>query len=79
MLAGAPVDDAPIDDETIRDALRVEFAAGASTRDARPPWPAALGVSKREVYALAIALDRDGSVHPGPVPARTEPRRADDE
>ena len=28
VLAGAPVDDAPIDDETIRDALRAEFEHG---------------------------------------------------
>jgi 16S rRNA (cytidine1402-2'-O)-methyltransferase len=70
VLAGMPVDDAPVDDETIRAALRVELGAGASTRDAAAAVAGRLGVSKREVYSLAIALD--DSVHPGPVPARTE-------
>ena len=72
VLAGAPVETATIDDETIRDALRVEFAAGASTRDASAAVAARFDVSKRDVYALAVALGVDRSVHSGPVPARTE-------
>ncbi len=59
VLAGAPVDDIVIDDETIRDALRNEFAAGASTRDASAVVAARFGRSKRDVYALALALPRD--------------------
>ena len=44
VLAGAPVDDAPIDDDTIREALREELEAGASTRDAAATVAARLGV-----------------------------------
>ena len=56
VLAGLPVDDAPIDDDTIRAALREELGAGASTRDAAAAVAGRLGVSKRAVYALAIGL-----------------------
>ena len=72
VLAGAPVDDAPIDDDTIRVALRDELAAGASTRDAAATVAGRLGASKRAVYALAIGLSAS-SVRPGPAPAPTEP------
>ncbi len=71
VLAGVPVDDAPVDDETIRDALRGEFAAGASTRDASAAVATRLGRPKREVYDLALALPRADSVRSGPVPERT--------
>jgi len=57
VLAGAPVDDAPIDDETIRRELRAELDAGASKRDATAAVATRLGVSKRDVYSLAIGLD----------------------
>jgi 16S rRNA (cytidine1402-2'-O)-methyltransferase len=70
VLAGASVDETPIDDDTIRQALRAELDSGASKRDATAAVATRLGVSKREVYSLAIALD--DSVHPGPVPTRTE-------
>ena len=56
VLAGLPVVDAPIDDDTIRAALRGELGAGASTRDAAAAVSGRLGVSKRAVYALAIGL-----------------------
>ncbi len=68
VLAGAPVEQVTIDDETIRDALRVEFAGGASTRDASAAVAARFDRPKRDVYALAVALGSSG-----PVPARTEP------
>jgi len=59
VLAGAPVDDAPIDDETIREALRAEFEHGSSTRDAAATVASRLGVAKRDAYALAIGLDHE--------------------
>jgi 16S rRNA (cytidine1402-2'-O)-methyltransferase len=58
VLAGKPVDDAPIDDEMIRSALRVELDGGSSTRDAAAAVASRLGHPKREVYALAVALSR---------------------
>ena len=79
VLAGATVEHVTIDDDTLRDALRVEFAAGASTRDASAAVASRLAQPKREVYALAVALDRTGSVRSGPDPERTERSGADDE
>ncbi len=58
ILAGASIDDAPVDDETIRDALRMELGNGATTRDAAAAVASQLGHPKREVYALAVALHR---------------------
>ena len=34
VLAGAPIDEAPVSDDDVRDALRGEIAAGSSTHDA---------------------------------------------
>ena len=79
VLAGASVEEVTIDDETIRDALRVEFAAGASTRDASAAVASRFAQPKRDVYALAVALDRTGSVRSGPDPERTERSGVDDE
>jgi len=81
VLAGASVEEVAIDDETIRDALRVEFAAGASTRDASAAVASRFAQPKRDVYALAlaVALDRTGSVRSGPDPERTERSGVDDE
>ena len=59
ILAGAPIDDRPISDDDVRDALRDELAAGASTRDAAAAVARDVGRPKREVYALAVGL-RDG-------------------
>ncbi len=56
VLAGAAVDDDPISDDDVRDALRDEFAAGSSTRDAAAVVARSVGRPKREVYALAVAL-----------------------
>jgi 16S rRNA (cytidine1402-2'-O)-methyltransferase len=58
VIDGAPVDDEPASDDDVRDALRSHLDAGASTRDASANVARALGRPKREVYALAIALDR---------------------
>ena len=58
VIDGAPVDDVPVSDDDVRDALRSHLDAGASTRDAAATVARAVGRPKREVYALAIALDR---------------------
>jgi 16S rRNA (cytidine1402-2'-O)-methyltransferase len=58
VIDGAPVDDVPASDDDVRDALRSHLDAGASTRDAAAAVARAVGRPKREVYALAIALDR---------------------
>jgi len=59
VLDGAPVDDRPISDDDVRDALRGELAAGSSTRDAAAIVSRDVGRPKREVYALALGLNRD--------------------
>ena len=59
VLDGAPVDDRPISDDDVRDALRDELAAGSSTRDAAAIVARDVGRPKREVYALALGLSRD--------------------
>ncbi len=63
ILAGAPVDDRPASDDEVRDALRAELSAGSSTRDAAAAVARAIGRPKREVYALAIALERHTESH----------------
>lgn len=47
---------APPDDDAIRHELRAELDAGASKRDAVAAVTGRLGVPKKHVYALAIAL-----------------------
>jgi 16S rRNA (cytidine1402-2'-O)-methyltransferase len=59
VLAGAPVDERPISDDDVRDALRDELAGGASTRDAAASVARDVGRPKREVYALAIGLGHE--------------------
>jgi 16S rRNA (cytidine1402-2'-O)-methyltransferase len=60
VLGGAPLTDAPPDDDAIRAALRDELAAGASRRDAVAAVTRRLRVPKRTVYALAVGtLDPD--------------------
>jgi 16S rRNA (cytidine1402-2'-O)-methyltransferase len=54
VLGGAPVEDAPVDDDAIRLALRAELASGATKRDAVAAVARRLAVPKRRVYALAI-------------------------
>jgi 16S rRNA (cytidine1402-2'-O)-methyltransferase len=61
VLGGAPTDDAPATDDDVRDALRAAFADGASVRDASAAVARDVGRPKREVYALALGLDRAGS------------------
>jgi 16S rRNA (cytidine1402-2'-O)-methyltransferase len=58
VIEGAPIDDRPVSDDDVRVALRSEIDAGASTRDASATIAKEVGRPKREVYALAIALDR---------------------
>ncbi len=55
VLAGASPDPPTVDDDEIVGALRAELAVGASTRDAVASVADRLGVSKKTVYALAIA------------------------
>ena len=57
VLEGAPVDDRPVSDDDVREALRDELAAGSSTRDAAATVAKHVGRPKREVYALAVGLD----------------------
>jgi len=59
VLEGAPVDDRPISDDDVRDALRSELAGGSSTRDAAAAVAKDSGRPKREVYALAIGLSSE--------------------
>ncbi len=58
VLGGAPVDDTPVDDDTLIDAIRSELDAGASTRDAAAAVARRFGVAKRAAYALAIDARR---------------------
>ena len=60
----------PVDDETIRDALRVEFAAGASTRDAS----AAVALAPRRRQARRLRPGRRARRRPLRS-SRTRPRR----
>ncbi|MEO6651802.1 MAG: 16S rRNA (cytidine(1402)-2'-O)-methyltransferase [Ilumatobacteraceae bacterium] len=55
VLAGRPVDDAPVGHDVILAELRADRAKGASTKDAVAAVADRLGVSKKSVYALAIA------------------------
>jgi 16S rRNA (cytidine1402-2'-O)-methyltransferase len=66
VIEGAPVDDEPISDDDVRDALRVAIEAGSSTRDAAAAVARAVGRPKREVYALAVALDRQTAPQTAP-------------
>ena len=65
VLDGAPIDDRPITDDDVRNALRDEIAAGSSTRDAAAVVAKDVGRPKREVYALALGLNSE----PGKVPS----------
>jgi 16S rRNA (cytidine1402-2'-O)-methyltransferase len=58
VLGGAVADDSPPDDDTIRSALRDELAAGSSKRDAITAVAKQLNLPKKQVYALAIAIER---------------------
>lgn len=56
VVAGRPDDDTPVDDDTVRAALRAELAAGSSKKDAVATVATALALPKKQVYALAIPL-----------------------
>lgn len=58
VLGGAPVDDTPVDDDTLLDAIRDQLHAGVSTRDAAAAVARRFGVAKRAAYALAIDARR---------------------
>ena len=58
VIEGAHVDDRTATDDEVRQALRSHLDDGASTRDAAAAVAREVGRPKREVYALAIALDR---------------------
>jgi 16S rRNA (cytidine1402-2'-O)-methyltransferase len=65
VIAGAPAIGAPPDDDAIREALRVELAEGASTRDAAGAVARRLGVPKRLAYNLAVTeTRRSGTIDP---------------
>jgi 16S rRNA (cytidine1402-2'-O)-methyltransferase len=57
VLEGAPAP-GPVDDDTIRAALRSRLAAGDSTRTAVVEVVAETGAPKRHVYTLALSLPR---------------------
>lgn len=57
VLAGQPAAVAAVDDDTIRNALRSEIAAGSSKKDAVAAVTERLGAPRKSVYALAVTLD----------------------
>ena len=59
VLEGATAEDPVADDETVRRALRDQFAAGSSTRDATALVAKQLVRPKRDVYQIAIALGKE--------------------
>lgn len=62
VLDGAPSDDRPASDDDVRAALRDRLANGASTRDAAAAVAREVGRPKRDVYALAVDLNRQTGV-----------------
>ena len=56
VVAGRPVDDTPVDDDSIRAALRAELAAGRTKKEAVTTVATATATPKQRVYALAITL-----------------------
>ncbi len=73
VIEGAPRSDRRATDDEVRSELRRERDAGSSTRDASASVAKSMGRPKREVYALAIALDRQTE------PMTTRPDDSDDE
>ena len=59
VVAGAPTEEAVVDDDVVRAALRDELAGGASRRDAAAAVARRLGVPKRLAYQLAVAGSRE--------------------
>lgn len=56
VLAGRQAADAPVDDDTIRDALRTALADGSTKRDAIDDVSRRLGASRNAVYSIALTL-----------------------
>ncbi len=56
VLAGRPREHVIVDDDTIRDALRAELAAGRTKKDAVASVSQRLGATRKTVYALAVTL-----------------------
>jgi 16S rRNA (cytidine1402-2'-O)-methyltransferase len=56
VLAGRPREESVVDDDTIRDALRAELAAGRTKKDAVASVSTRLGASRKTVYELAVTL-----------------------
>ena len=56
VLAGRPRVPVIVDDETIRDELRAELAAGRTKKDAVTSVSRRLGATRKTVYALAVTL-----------------------
>lgn len=65
VVGGLPRDDAPVSDIDVSAALRTMIDDGASVRDAAAAVARQVGRPKREVYDLAIALDRPSSSQTG--------------
>lgn len=59
VIEGRPTPDSRPSDDDVRSALADEFASGASTRDGVAAVTRQLGVAKRTVYALALALQHE--------------------
>jgi len=77
VLEGAPIDEVPVTDDDVRDALAAELASGASTRDASATVARVVGRPKREVYALAVALIAANATEPGFLPDDLRDRSRD--
>jgi 16S rRNA (cytidine1402-2'-O)-methyltransferase len=54
VLAGAPVDKDPVDDDTIRAALDAELTEGSTKKDAVAAVATRLRVPKKRVYSISI-------------------------
>ena len=70
VLAGAPVEEAPIDDETIRTPSASNSRAGRRTATRRPPWPPGWAVP-----SATSTPSPSPSVHPDSVPTANRARR----
>ena len=68
VCGGAPEDRSEPGDEEILRALRDELATGATARDATDSVTSGLGVSRRKVYALAVALRHQAKAGGPPAP-----------
>jgi 16S rRNA (cytidine1402-2'-O)-methyltransferase len=65
VVGGAPVA-GPVGDDQLTAAVRARLSAGESMRDASSAVAAELGVQRRRVYSLALALRDRPESEPGP-------------